>query len=69
MRHLLKPAIDTLPRWKLAGQKPPGTAALQDVEEDRIEDLAGGVDSRSPSLVGRWKMGLQTLPFGIGKIG
>src|SRR5919112_3429696 len=63
-----KPPVNGLPRRQVTGQKPPSTAALEDVE-DGVEDLAGAVGFRSSSLVGRWNMELQTLPFGVGEIG
>jgi hypothetical protein len=50
------------------GQQPPGTAALEDVE-DRIEDLARGVNSRSSSVVGRRDVGFEIFSFDVGKIG
>jgi len=63
-----KPPVDTLPRWEVAGQKTPRTAAPEDVE-DGVEDLAGAVGFRSSPLVGRRNMELKTPPFGVGEIG
>jgi hypothetical protein len=60
-----EPSIDGLPRREIAGQEPPGTTALQDVE-DGVEDLAGAVGFRSSSLVGSRNIRLQTYPFGVG---
>jgi hypothetical protein len=34
-----------------------------------VEDLAGSVDPRSSSLVGRRNVGLDAFPFGVGQIG
>jgi hypothetical protein len=49
--------VDGLPRWELIRQKSPSAAALEDVV-DSVEDLAGGVDPGSSSLVGRREVGL-----------
>ena len=43
------------------------TATPQDVR-DGVEDYAAAVDSRSSSLVGSWKMGLDALPFSVGEM-
>jgi hypothetical protein len=34
-----------------------------------LKDLAGGVNSGSSSVVGRWDVGFEALPFVVGKIG
>src|SRR4051794_2083405 len=63
-----EPAVDGLPQWEVTGQQPPGTAALEHVE-DCIEDSASGVNSRLSSVVGRRDEGFEIFPFYIGKIG
>jgi len=59
--------VDGLPRRQLIRQKSPSAAALEDVV-DSVEDLAGGVDPGSSSLVGRRNVGLDAFPFGVGQI-
>jgi hypothetical protein len=63
-----EPPLDGLPRRKVSGQEPPGAATLQDVEEDRVEDLAGGVALRTSSPAGRRDVRLDAPPFGIREI-
>src|SRR5215212_4122344 len=35
--------VDGLPGWEVVGQEPPGAATANDVEEDGVQDFAGGV--------------------------
>jgi hypothetical protein len=68
MRHLPEPVVNHSPWRKLAGQKSPSAAAPQDVK-DSVEHMAQTMYLWSSALVGRPKVGLDALPFGIGKIG
>src|SRR5215216_2747649 len=63
-----KPPVDGLPRREVAGQKPPSTATPQDVEES-VKDLAEAVDSRSSSPFWGREVGLEVVPFSVGKVG
>ncbi len=47
----------------------PGTAALEHVEEDGVEDLAQAMEARMPVGFGSGKVRLQAAPFGIGEVG
>ena len=58
---------DRLPGRKIAGQKAPGTASMEHIE-DRIEDAAQRVTSRSAGGTGLMQIGLQARPFGIGEV-
>jgi hypothetical protein len=60
--------VDGLPRREVVGQKPPGAAALQEVE-DGVEDLAQAVQARSPFVFWDRQERFDALPLGIGKVG
>ena len=56
-----------LPGWKTAGQVAPGTARTEDIEE-RIENAAEGMTSRSAVAPGLTQIVLQALPLGIDEV-
>ncbi len=60
--------IDDAPRWQIVGDKPPGTAGTQDVE-DGIDDLPLGIHFRPAARFGGRDQGCENLPFGIIEIG
>jgi hypothetical protein len=75
--HLLPGTIQTpesevviygLPGREVVWQQPPGTATTHDVE-DGVEDLAQMMEARTSVGFGSGKVGLQTAPFGVGKVG
>src|SRR4051812_45247641 len=59
--------VDGPPGRKLAGQKAPGAAALEDVE-DGVQDLTRRMDLGAPSLVGGGQMLLDVPEFFLGKV-
>jgi len=63
--HLRSDYLDGLPRREVVWQQSPGAAALQDVEEDGVEDLAQDIYPRTATGFGSRKVGLQATPFGI----
>src|SRR3954471_21859582 len=62
-----EPMVDGPPGRKLAGQKAPGAAALEDVE-DGVQDLTRRMDLGAPSLVGGGQMLLDVPEFFLGKV-
>ena len=41
------------------GQKPPGTAAFDDVEEDGVKDLTQAMDAGPPLVFGSWQVSFE----------
>src|SRR5829696_5405461 len=60
--------MDGLPGREVVGQKSPGTATTDDVE-DSVEDLAERVHPRSPGGFWDGEMRFYTSPFGVGEVG
>jgi hypothetical protein len=57
-----------LPGREVVGQKPPGTATTDDVE-DSVKDLARRMKPRPAGGFGDREMGFYTSPFGVGEVG
>jgi hypothetical protein len=66
--ELSEVVVDAASRWEVVGKQAPRTAAPYNVE-DGVEDLAQGVDARTPGGFGSGKIGLQAAPFGIRQVG
>jgi hypothetical protein len=64
---LPEPVVDGLPGRELSGQKPPRTAALEDVE-DGVEDRPQAMKPGAPFSGGFGKMRADATPFLIGQI-
>ncbi len=63
-----KVVIDEAPRRQIIGDKPPGTAGPQDIQ-DRVDDLPFGIHFRSATWLGSRDQGCENLPFGIIEVG
>ena len=60
--------LEGLAGRELVRQQSPGAAAADHIEEG-VEDLAQGIDPRTPVGFGSGKVGFQAAPFGIGEVG
>ena len=67
---LPEPTVDGLPRREVAGQKPPGASALEQVE-DGVQDFAGAMYlwTSPPPLLWSREAGLEVGPFGVRQVG
>jgi hypothetical protein len=59
--------VDGGPPGEVVGQEPPLATALQDVK-DRVQDFTKTVGPGSSMSFGGGQVGLDIVPFGIGKI-
>jgi hypothetical protein len=59
--------VDNLPRRKVMGQQPPGTATPEDIE-DRVQNFALGIFLRSAAWFGSGDQMLNQRPFTVTEV-
>ena len=61
--------VNGLPGREAARKQAPGAAALKDIEDGGVEDLAGVVDPRASGDLGSRQVWLKVGLFDIGEVG
>ena len=59
--------IGGLPGWELVREQPPGAATPNDIE-DRVQDLADGMEARPSNTPRRRQVGLETIELAVREV-